>query len=84
MSSEVATKDDIVMHNTDTTMLNSENTLNDEHIEESKDHVHESLENDAPSSGRADLTYGNELHQAANQLQHCKYLPSIKQHLIRI
>ncbi|KAJ2957218.1 hypothetical protein NQZ79_g7036 [Umbelopsis isabellina] len=78
MSSEVAVKDDIVMHNTDIMMLNSENSPKDEGTEESKDHLRESLENDAPSSGRADLAYGNELHQAANQLQHLRMSDTAK------
>ncbi|KAG2184909.1 hypothetical protein INT43_000822 [Umbelopsis isabellina] len=71
------------MHNTDTTVLNSENSLVDEHTEESKDHVCESLENDAPSSGRADMAYGNDLHQAANQLQHLRMSDTAKHTLNR-
>ncbi|CAM0142364.1 hypothetical protein VKS41_002145 [Umbelopsis sp. WA50703] len=78
MSSEVITKEDLVMQNSDAAMHNPEHSPNEVHTEESMDHLRESHGYDAASSGRADLAYGNDLHLAANQLQYLRMSDTAK------
>jgi len=70
MSSEVATHNVVMTTDTDTPMKDSQHSQHELSIEEQAEIPQNHLANDSSVRDITDTSYGNDLTQTANQLQH--------------